>query len=843
MTCSHSICDTTPAVLDPEPALALCIGQIVQIVPATDGSGEDEFGSFESTTLSWGLPGSSSILMNTTFKTYSGDDGLIVFEQSFPNDIVNNQTAMAAYKSAQATHTIADNFDECRVVTESSVKLTKSVSGYSAFVPHDANAATARTYDAHKGYYCDDEHKWAYTANVNSTVCQAKCDELKCTCFDVSDSAPTPGSDTNAQSAFPAFSRTSPLGKDLDTFAYHGVFPTMLLTSMSRFVGSSEGGAPIVFYDSEDSDLPMLVFSPLNTPKAQHVSTTSDYIGAGVKARVELTPAGWTQKYLLSAGKGIRSGMLAWGDRVLKFTNKSRADMYLDQTHSTIGFWTDNGGYYHYSTGTNKSVIYEEVLPEVKAYHDSIGVPFGHWQFDSWFYPKDGGVGPGGGGGAVTNWTALPSVFPSGMAGIQEKLGAGMEGGMPTVMHNRQWSTQSDYIHNLTFEWYTSKYAIPKDPHAFFSWFFKQQEGWGLSMYEQDWMCTEYDGVDALNTNISMGDLWLSGMAAGAAESGRSVQYCMPYPYDVLHASAEPAVTNARATGDYFHADNQWSVPNTAMFYWAIGVLPFKDGFYSSNNPQIGGQTVGPETSPDREIIMVCCYLPVLLSRVGADLRNSEMTGMCSFCLLVLLQATLSCAMVGPMDGIHLLNKTRTMASCRGDGLVLKPDQPIMTSDVCFKQRFTGCHVSHTFSNVAQLANPTVHYLFSSEETTITDAHFGLDASSDKYALYNFYTGKAALLGASNVIDAGYEGHVYVIAAPVNGKLAFVGEPDKYTTASSKRFEHGVVSDGDSTITANVTGSANEAVTVCAVKVADFSLVCESTHFDSASTQTVTLSA
>jgi hypothetical protein len=28
------------------------------------------------------------------------------------------------------------------------------------------------------------------------------------------------------------------------------------------------------------------------------------------------------------------------------------------------------------------------VLPEVKAYHDDIGVPFGHWQFDSWFYPK-----------------------------------------------------------------------------------------------------------------------------------------------------------------------------------------------------------------------------------------------------------------------------------------------------------------------------------------------------------------------------------------------------------------------------------------------------------------------
>jgi hypothetical protein len=64
---------------------------------------------------------------------------------------------------------------------------------------------------------------------------------------------------------------------------------------------------------------------------------------------------------------------------------------------------------------------------------------------------------------------------------IQSKLN------LPTVMHNRQWSPQSDYIKNLPqFTWYSSKHAaIPTDPPAFFTWFFKQQEGWGLSMYEQ----------------------------------------------------------------------------------------------------------------------------------------------------------------------------------------------------------------------------------------------------------------------------------------------------------------------------------------------------------------------
>jgi hypothetical protein len=65
-------------------------------------------------------------------------------------------------------------------------------------------------------------------------------------------------------------------------------------------------------------------------------------------------------------------------------------------------------------------------------------------------------------------------------------------------------------------------------------------------MHEQDWMCTEYDNVKHLQTNISMGDLWLEGMAVGAASSNRSVQYCMPYANQVLSAAAYPAVTTGR---------------------------------------------------------------------------------------------------------------------------------------------------------------------------------------------------------------------------------------------------------------------------------------------------------
>jgi hypothetical protein len=106
---------------------------------------------------------------------------------------------------------------------------------------------------------------------------------------------------------------------------------------------------------------------------------------------------------------------------------------------------------------------------------------------DSWFYPKDAKTDPGGGGGAVVNWTSMPSVFPSGMAAFQRSIG------LPMVMHNRQWSMQSDYVNHWTdIPWYSGPhFAIPQDPETFFRRFFSQQVGWGLTMYEQDWMCTQ----------------------------------------------------------------------------------------------------------------------------------------------------------------------------------------------------------------------------------------------------------------------------------------------------------------------------------------------------------------
>ena len=256
-------------------------GTLQVIGSPTAGSGTDALGEYKSTTLSWG-DAQSNIIMRTAFRTYPSDEGLVVFEQAFPAGLAHDDSVAAApVRGADA-----DDFHTCRVVTQSSFKLTSSVNGYSAFTP---DAKGVDYYNEHSGKYCDDNHKWAFTATLNQTACQAKCDELKCTCFDHSDN-PQPGpspspSGLSARTIFPSFDAgLSSNQKDLDCFAYHGVFPGARACKLSSYAESHQGGAPLTIYDSSNTSLPMAVFSPLNYPKAHHMAhdtkTAGGFFGA-----------------------------------------------------------------------------------------------------------------------------------------------------------------------------------------------------------------------------------------------------------------------------------------------------------------------------------------------------------------------------------------------------------------------------------------------------------------------------------------------------------------------------------------------------------------------------------
>lgn len=204
--------------------------------------------------------------------------------------------------------------------------------------------------------------------------------------------------------------------------------------------------------------------------------------------------------------------------------------------------------------------------------------------------------------------------------------------------------------------------------------------------------------------------------------------------------------------------------------------------------------------------------------------------------------ATLSCAMVGPMDGIDLLNKTRIMQTCRADGVVLKPDRPVVMSDSCFGATRpyadpVDCYIYHTVSKISGL--PTdAHYFFNAdpehvslERTMLT----GIDEAIE-YVVWNWYDDSiAALTDSNNTLAGGYEGHAYAIVTPVMSSWALLGEQNKFVPLSSKRYVS-VSEDSDGSLHVELEGAAGETVTTCAVAVEDdatsYKKVCLDTAFD-----------
>ena len=167
-------------------------------------SGSDALGAFRSTTLEWapkrsGDTNSSDILMQTSFRVYPSDPGMIVFEQKFPKALGRD----TEYRGEMPER--ADDDHKCRVVTGPYV-LTENHRGYSAYTPD----TTAGEFRASPGQSCDSRHQWAFTSDLSRASCAAKCFELSCACYDHSDDpTPSPPSSTSAaRTVFPAFTRS-----------------------------------------------------------------------------------------------------------------------------------------------------------------------------------------------------------------------------------------------------------------------------------------------------------------------------------------------------------------------------------------------------------------------------------------------------------------------------------------------------------------------------------------------------------------------------------------------------------------------------------------------------------
>jgi hypothetical protein len=370
------------------------------------------------------------------------------------------------------------------------------------------------------------------------------------------------------------------------------------------------------------------------TSLAQRNKSSEKILEYGVMGSMSNIPANYIQSFIVFySPRGINDGIQEWGETMQRAFNRTKAHRLNDLTINYLGYYTDNGGYYYYNT--EQGMNYEQTIVNAA---QQIKLPFHYIQLDSWWYYK--GIKDG-----VSQWRARPDIFPEGLATLHRRLE-----NIPLAAHNRYWAYDNIYKQRYAFALdVANSKALPYGNDSFWVDLFVEAKGWGLVLYEQDWLNVQTMTFLPTRTNIDIGEQWLKSMGAAADQVDINIQYCMSLPRHILQALEIPRVTHARASDDYAvnlknATKSQWNIGISSMFADAVGLAPFKDVLWSTS-PQPGSPygSAAVEQLPDRTILI----------------------------------STLSTGPVGPGDAINYTNVERIMKCCRQDGLILKPDRPL----------------------------------------------------------------------------------------------------------------------------------------------------------------------
>jgi hypothetical protein len=514
---------------------------------------------------------------------------------------------------------------------------------------------------------------------------------------------------------------------------------------------------PLALFD--DKCVVVLSTASAFMSSSSYLRTELDEFGFGVMGSMTSIPKGHRTSTILSSSPrrgpdGIRQAFSVWGVKLMKMYKTNRpSDVTLDY----LQYSTDNGAFYYYNTEPNKT--YQETIIEVKEYAEKVGLPFRSWLMDSWWYFK-------GRDGGVKNWTAMPNIFPDGIARVTQATKWGI------VAHNRWWTNETDYAKqnggNYGFVMEGEK-ALPLE-ERFWDDLFLEAKLWGLTVYEQDWLNVQTQSMNLTLQNVEAARTWLVQMGNAARRNGLPIQYCMSWPRHILQSLEIDAVTQGRASEDYQPGNDNWrDIGISSMFSHALGVAPYKDNFWSSTELQPNERYDG-KTEP--------------ASRLHA------------------IVATYSTASVAPSDQMKFLDVDLIMKSCAEDGKLLRPDIPAVRTDATILAQ-AGIPVEsqqrdQVWSTMSELSGYIYTYSIAanSPEFDLTVDDLYPSAKDTKgFVIWDLDTPfKPHSLPYSVPESNRTNAHVYCIAPIFSNGWSFLGEAEtKWTAVSQDRFSQLVV--------------------------------------------------
>jgi hypothetical protein len=542
------------------------------------------------------------------------------------------------------------------------------------------------------------------------------------------------------------FPRFTEFPKDLHHFSYkNDLFAP-------RSFSLEETATPWLLFDDQ---MHAVVLSPAaNYMIARMLGDGITEIASGLNDGVVNLPAGFTHKTLMAFDVGVNTTWDSWGTALTDLQGKNRPSNDADIGLRYLGYWTDAGAAYWYNY--EQSLGYAGTLETLVQRYREEGIPLRYLQLDSWWYSKTL-TGPGGESlkprnpelpaeewnryGGLLKYEAHPSVFPGGLAAFQKKVG------LPLITHNRWIDPESPYHKR-----YEISGLAAVDPK-----FWKEIMGYtsaaNVVTYEQDWLNVIYKYSPALGTTLTAGDAFTDGMARAAQKKGMSLQFCMALPRHFLQGARYGNLTTIRTSDDRFTRSKWDAFLYASRLASALGIWPWADVFMSTETDNV-------------------------------------------------LIATLSGGMVGNGDKIGAENKENLLRAVRMDGVIVKPDAPLLPIDAMYTSDASGMLAAgesrspppmiasaHTDHGAMRTA-----YVFAysrgpeDARAAFTPAQVGVQ--HDVY-LYDTQGRTARRLAASDMFtfDLAPNGTAYFVLAPVSSAgVALFGDESKFVPDGRKRI-------------------------------------------------------
>ena len=483
--------------------------------------------------------------------------------------------------------------------------------------------------------------------------------------------------------------------------------------------------------------------------------------GVSLDAEVDLVPAGYSVSSILVLGAGIGRVYDDWGAALNIIQGRSRPSNEADDSLRYLGYWTDGGAYYY--RNFDPQLGYDgTLLAEIRHLHSS-GIPVRYLQLDSWWYEK-GNVGPDGiplkpqgpgagptvpgptqrgrpvfpaarwnAGGGIWLYEASPTLFPQGLEAFHQQVE------MPLVTHSKYIGPDSPY-HGT----YLISGIAPIDS-KYWSHIASYLHESGVVNYEQDWLdyIQEYSGFEA---NLSLGDQFFDNMASAMKAQGLTMQYSMAKPRNFLQGSRYSNLTTIRVSGDRFIRTRWHEFLFTSQLAGALGIWPWAD---NANSQDVNA---------------------------------------------ILLQ-TLSAGPVGFGDELGKESKQNLLQAARTDGVIVKPDAPLVPIDAAYLDGALGRHKPTLGYTHTEHAGITTAYLFAFAAKPEDHGPVQFQAHdvglSGAMVVYDYFAHRFTLVPAGDSFHGelgGDHASFYICATPGKSGIAFLGDRDKFVGTGRMRI-------------------------------------------------------